>query len=590
MIAETGIAERYNPRILRKGEVVGGFHLGHWLVMPSLNTASCKGNTFHLEPKVMAVLVCLAEHRGEPVSKEMLLETVWPDTFVSEGVLVRSISELRRIFADDPHEARIIGTIPKRGYRLLADVEFIEPQAATVSSLLVLPLENLSRDPEQEFFADGLTEALITQFAKIKALRVISRTTAMHYKNIRVPLREISSELGVQWIVEGTVQRAGETVRVSAQLIDSKSDTHIWAYTYERTIGDVLKLQSDVAQAISRQVQVKLPQEQSQGRKIHSIDPEAYEAYLKGRYYWNKRSGEAIKKAALYFQQAVEKDPGYAAPYAALADCAGVAGFWSLAPPAQACGRAKSLARQAMELDDSAEAHASLGWALLHYDWDFSAAEREFQLAIGSDSRYATAYQWYGHCLGAMGRFEEAFAILEQAIRLDPLSLIITTSYAGISWLGRKWDQAIEQSWKVLDLDANFVAGRWALARSYDCKGNFESAISSAQEAVRLAGDNLFFLTDLGHAYASAGRFAEAKKVLTELYELSKYRYVDPCFLAQVNVALDDTREALKWLGVAYEQRAWYMAYVERDPWFDNLHSNSHFQSLLRKIHSPVGL
>jgi TolB-like protein/Flp pilus assembly protein TadD len=569
---------------------VGAFHLGHWLVMPSLNTASCKGDTFHLEPKVMAVLVCLAEHGGEPVSKEILLQTVWPDTFVSEGVLVRSIFELRRIFGDDAHEARIIGTIPKRGYRLLADVEFIEPQRTAIPSLLVLPLENLSRDPEQEFLADGLTEALITQFAKIKALRVISRTTAMHYKKNRVPIRDITRELGVQWIVEGTIQRAGETVRVSAQLIDAKSDTHIWAHTYERTIGDVLKLQSDVAQAIARQVQVKVPQEQSQFRRIRSIDPGAYEAYLKGRYYWNKRSGEAIKRAALYFQQAIEKDPAYAAPYAALADCAGVAGFWSLAPPAEACGRAKSLARQAMQMDDSAEAHASLGWALLHYDWDFAAAEREFQLAIGSDSRYATAYQWYGHCLGAMGRFEEAFSIFEQAIRVDPLSLIITTSYAGISWLGRKWDQAIEQSWKVLDLDANFVAGRWALARSYDCKGNRESAISSAQEAVQLAADNLFFLTDLGHAYAAAGRFAEAHKVLTKLYEISKHRYVDPCFLAQINVALGDTDAALKWLEVAYEQRAWYMAYVELDPWFDNLHSNPHFQSLLRKIHSPIGL
>jgi tetratricopeptide (TPR) repeat protein len=315
------------------------------------------------------------------------------------------------------------------------------------------------------------------------------------------------------------------------------------------------------------------------------VDPEAYEAYLRGRYYWNERTGEAVRKGAEYFQLAIKKDPGYAAPYAALADCAGVAGFWSFASPLEGCGRAKVAAIKALQIEDSAEGHASLGWAILHYDWDFFSAEKEFQRAIELNPRYATAYQWYGHCLGAMGRFDEALTILKHAIQLDPFSPIVATSYAGISWLGRRWKEAIDQTKKVLDDNPNYIAGRWALSRSYDCLGSYEAAIAFAQDAIRLSRENLFFITDLGHAYAAGGHREEAVRILEQLQELSRERYVDHCFMAQICAALDKTEEAFRWLEMAYDQRASYIAYITFDPWFDNLRSDRHFRDLVDRVH-----
>jgi TolB-like protein/Flp pilus assembly protein TadD len=543
------------------------------------------GTKIRLQEQPLQILQILLEHPGELVARDELRKRVWPtDTFVDfDHGINNAVKRLREALGDTAETPRYIETLPRRGYRF---VERIQSKDKGLRSVAVLPLENLSRDPEQEYFADGLTEALITSLAQISALRVVSRTTAMHYKGARRPLPEIARELGVEVVIEGTVLRSGERVRISAQLIEAASDTHLWAESYERDLRDVLQLQSEIARAVARGVETKLtPSEQEQLSRTATVDPEAYEAYLKGRYYWNKRSGEAVKKGVEHFQRAIKKDPSYAPPYAALADCAGVAGFWSFASPIEGCGRAKAAALKALQIEDSAEAHASLGWAILHYDWDFFSAEREFQRAIQLNPRYATAHQWYGHCLGAMGRFDEAFTVLKHAIQLDPFSLIVATSYAGISWLGRRWNEAIDQTKKVLDLDPNYIAGRWALARSYDCLGSYEAAIACAQDAIRLSGDNLFFITDLGHAYAAAGQREEAVRILDQLQETSKQRYVDGCFLAQICAALNKTEEALRWLEMAYEQRASYIAYIKLDPWFDNLRSDSRFQDLLHRVH-----
>ena len=540
-----------------------------------------------LQEQPFQILQMLLEHPGKVVTRDELQKRIWPtDTFVDfEQGLYNAIKRLRQALGDSPETPRYIETLPRKGYRFIGCIEASAPR---IESLAVLPLENVSRDPEQDYFADGVTEALITSLAKIGALRVISRTSTMRYKKTDKTLPQIARELNVDAVVEGTVLRSGERVRISAQLVQASTDTHLWAESYERDLRDVLQLQSEIARAVARGVETKLtPSEQEQLSRTATVDPEAYEAYLKGRYYWNKRSREAVKKGVEYFQRAIRKDPSYAPPYAALADCAGVAGFWSFASPMEGCGRAKAAALRALQIEDSAEAHASLGWATLHYDWDFFSAEREFQRAIQLNPRYATAHQWYGHCLGAMGRFDEAFTVLKHAIQLDPFSLIVATSYAGISWLGRRWNEAIDQTRKVLDLDPNYIAGRWALARSYDCLGSYEAAIACAQDAIRLSGDNLFFITDLGHAYAAAGQREEAVRILDQLQEASKQRYVDGCFLAQICVALNQTEEALRWLVMAYGQRASYIAYIKLDPWFDNLRSDPRFQDLLRRMNFP---
>jgi len=551
-----------------------------------------EGECIRLQDQPFQILRILLERPGEIITRDELRHKIWPaDTFVDfDHGINNAIKRLREALGDTAETPRYIETLPRRGYRFVGKTEVATPAALNrIQSLAVLPLENLSRDADQEFFADGMTEALITNLAKISAWHVVSRTSAMHYKGVHRPLREIARELQVDGIVEGTVMRAGPRVRISAQLIDARFDAHLWAETYDRDLRDVLELQSEVARSIAREVQVKVsPEERIELDRARSIDPEAYEAYLKGRHHWNKRTSGDLNKAIDYFQHAIEKEPNYAAAHTGLADCAGRAGFWSFASPTEGCGKAKSAALKSLKIEETAEARTSLGWAIMHYDWDLCSAEREFQLAVQENPLYATAHQSYGHCLGVMGRFEEAFAELKHAIQLEPLSLIIGTSYAGISWLGRRWDQAIEQTEKTLDLDPNFAAGLWGRARCYIGKGMVDTAITYAQEAVKLSfGTQLFFIADLGYAYARAGRTGDAEQILHQLQELGRRRYVDSCLIAQIYVALGEVDEAFRWLERAFQERAAWVVYLATDPWFDPLRSDRRFDQLLQRLNYP---
>ena len=550
------------------------------------------GARVRLQEQPLQVLQILLEQPGRVIPREELQRRIWPsDTFVDfDHGINNAIKRLREVLGDTAETPRYVETLPRRGYRFIGNVNAIaEPGADSIRSLAVLPLENLSGNPEEEYFADGLTEALITSLAKIGALRVVSRTTVMQYKRPQTPLPQIARELQVEGIVEGTVLRSGDRVRITAQLIEARTDSHIWAESYERDLRDILALHADLARAIAGQIQIALtPAEQSQLGRGRPVHPEAYEAYLKGRHHWNRRSGDDLKKAIEYFQRAIDKDPNYAPAYTGLADCAGIAGFWSFAAPAEGCGKAKAAALRSLELEETAEAHASLGWAIMHYDWDLSAAEREFQLAIQENPLYAHAHQWYGHCLGCMGRFDEAYKELRYAIQLEPLSLIISTSYAGVSWLGRQWDQSIEQTKKTLDLDPDFVGGRWALARVYDAKGMAESAIAYAQEAVALSRNTqMFFIADLGHSYASAGKKEEAIGVLRQLRKIGKQRYVDPSLAAHIYVALGEKESAFECLERAFETRSSWVPYLPMDVCFDPIRHDPRFRDLLQRAGLP---
>jgi len=498
--------------------------------------------------------------------------------------------------ASAPHPARRLADLsPSEGGEVKTPASGARPLSPTawgrgIESLAVLPLENMSRDTEQEYFADGLTEALITSLAKISALRVVSRTSAMQYKGVHKSLREIARELGVDGIVEGAVMRSGERVRISAQLIHASTDMHLWAESYDRDLRDILALQSQVASAIAREVEVKItPQEQAHLARTRPVEPEDYEAYLKGRYYWNKRTGEGVKKGTEYFQQAIEKDPTYAAAYAGLADCAGIAGWWGFVSPDQGCGQAKVAARKALEIDETlADAHASLGWALLHYDWDDLASEREFQRAIQLNPSYAIAHQWYGHTLICTGRFEEGFSEVKRAIQLDPLSLPIRVSYAGLLWLTRQDDQAIEQSKKALELDSNYAGLHWSLGLAYIGKGMYDSAIEELEKAATLSGGASKFIADLGYSYAIAGQRDVTLRILEQLQERSRQSYVNSYAIAQIHAALKDRDEAFRCLGNAYQERSFFMAYLKIDPLLQSLHSDSRFQDLLRRLGSSA--
>jgi tetratricopeptide (TPR) repeat protein len=434
-----------------------------------------------------------------------------------------------------------------------------------------------------------MTEALIAGLAKISALHVTSRTTVVCYKGKRQPLPVIARELGVDAVIEGTVLRSGERVRISVQLIEASTDTHLWAECYERDLRDVLTLQAEVARAIAREIQVKLtPQEQAFFAKARAVDPEAYEAYLKGRYHWNRRSGENLARAARYFQHAVAKDASYAAAYAGLADCANSAGWWCFVSPEEGCGKAKMLARKALDRDNSlSEAHSSLGWALLFYDVDFLGAEREFRLALELNSENAAAAEWYAVCLGMMGRFDQSIAEVLRAVRLDPLSAIITTVAGMMFFMARRHGECIEMCRKALELEPNFSFARWTIAGALVEQGKHDAAIAEMEEVVRVTGRVPLHLFMLGHCYARGGRREGALCILQEFRDLSKKCYVPAYWRAVIYGDLNERDEAFRWLEPAYRQHEAWMAVTKYWALLDPLRSDPRFDDLLRRLNFP---
>lgn len=456
---------------------------------------------------------------------------------------------------------------------------------ARIQSVAVLPLENLSHDPEQEYFADGLTEELITSLGKIRALHVTSRTSVMRYKRTNESLPQIARELNVDGIVEGTVQRSGDRVRITAQLIHAPSDRHLWAETYDRELKDVLAVQDEVARAIANEIKITLtPQEQMSLTTVRPVNPRAYEAYLKGRYYWNKRTAEGIKKASDYFQQAINQQPNYGIAYSGLADCNSGLTWHGFASPTEVLPKAKAAAVKAIELDPaSGEAHASLALVFSHQR-NWAAAENEFKRALELSPRYANAHHWYGDYLSIVGRQDEALVEAKRAFELDPLSPMINT------WLGlryyhaRRYDEAIEQGRKILEFDPSFAPAHLLLGQAYVQKGLHAQAISELQSASSLSGDSPLYMAQVGVAYAAAGKNAEALSIIDQLQKMARQSYVSSYGLAQIYAALGDKQRALKFLQSAYDERAVWMEYLKMDPVLDSLRSQPRFKDLVRQM------
>jgi tetratricopeptide (TPR) repeat protein len=389
--------------------------------------------------------------------------------------------------------------------------------------------------------------------------------------------------------VEGTVLRANDRVRITAQLIDAARETHLWAESYERTLRDVLALQAELAQAIAHQIQVKLtPQERAIIAQVHPVHPEAYEAYLQGRYYWNRRSREGLGKAVKYFQQAVAKDSTNALAQAGLADCYTLLGQWGLVAPEEGCGKAKQLAVQALEIDRSlAEAHTSLAWATTWYDYDFSTAEKEFERSLELNPRYATAHSWFGFYLAMMGRYEEGYTEVKRAIRLDPLSTLIHFVMGCVYWSARRYDQAIEQCKKAIDLEPDNAFAHAVLGLAYVCKSLYEPAIAAVHKGVQRSQGASAFVAALGMIYAAAGYRDEALKALEQLQELAKQAYVMPYLVARIYTALGDKDEAFRCLEASYRGHDGWMVCLKVDPHIDTLRSDPRFHDLLRRMNFP---
>jgi serine/threonine protein kinase/Flp pilus assembly protein TadD len=459
-----------------------------------------------------------------------------------------------------------------------------------IQSLVVLPLDNFSQDPEQDYFADGVTEALITDLSGISELRVISRTSAMQYKRTKKLVPQIAKELNVDGVIEGSVQRSGERVRVTAQLIDAVTDSQLWAESYDRDLRDVLALQDDLARSIAHEIRTKVtPQEGARLASARAVNPKALDLYLKGRYYWNQRTPDGLEKGLKYFQQAIAEDPGYSSAYAGLADSylllanLGVLEFNVAVPDA------KAAAKKALELDDKlAEAHASLGMASLYDRLDWREAEKELKVAIELNPSYASAYEWYGFTLAIIGRPAELVRNATRAVELDPLSHIINSYLGRAYYLSRRYDSAIEQYEKTLDLDKDFPVTHLFLGMAYTQKGRHDEAITEIRKAVDLSGRAPAMIAALGYAYAAAGRRDEALHLLQYLREPAERKFVSSADIAVIYAGLGERDNAFKWLEKAYEENSLWAISLKLDPALDGLRADSRFSNLLHRAGLPA--
>jgi TolB-like protein/Tfp pilus assembly protein PilF len=460
-----------------------------------------------------------------------------------------------------------------------------------IQSLAVLPLANLSRDPEQEYFADGMTEELIADLGKIRALRVISRTSAMRYKGTKKSMPEIARELNVDALVEGSILRSGDRVRITAQLIRAATDEHLWSENYERDLRDVLALQSEVARSIAREIKIAVtPQEQARFAEARPVDPDAHQLFLKGRYYVAKNTQEGAQKALEYFQRSLDKDPAYAAAYAGLSNAYVFLGYTGIdvRPPRETMPRAEAAASRALELDDTlAEAHASLGLVRWAYDWDWPAAEKDLKRAIELSPGYAIAHLRYANFLCSLGRFDEAVAEDKRALELDPLFLIFNHAQAWPYHLSRRYDQAIEKYRKTLEMEPNFPRTHLRLGEVYAAKGMYREAIAEYEKFSALGGGSTMALALIGNARALTGERREALRALDELTAASKQRYVPAFHFAIVYAGLGEADQAFVWLNKAYEERSQFLVDLKFIPILDPLRSDPRFVDLVRRVGLP---
>jgi TolB-like protein/DNA-binding winged helix-turn-helix (wHTH) protein/Flp pilus assembly protein TadD len=602
-----------------------------------------------LTAKALDTLLVLVKSEGRLVTKDDLMKAVWPDSVVEESNLTQTIFMLRKALGQTRDQGYIV-TVPGRGYRFVADVKKVLSDGpvlvATVpagrvaeipirrdrtlfrqwsallaialilvgaagallwfrsqsrpspplgrSMLAVLPFQNLTGDPTQDYFSDGLTEEMISQLGNLDTqhMGVIARTSVMHYKNTQTPLDQIGRELSVQYVVEGSVRRDSERVRISAQLIQMKDQSHIWARQYDRELRGLLTVQGEIAQEIADEIQLTLGEQRELNPKRapvrSSAAPQSYEVYdlyLKGRYFWNKRTPEGFRQAAEYFQQAIDQDANYARAYAGLADTYGLMSTWGQVPPNEFMPKARSAALRALEIDETlAEAHTSLALVAENYDYDWQTADKEFRRAIQLDPSYATAHQWYAEYLSWQGRFEEALAESERARQLDPLSLIIATDHASILYFSRQYDRAIAQCRAVLDMDPNFNRVRGILLVADVQSGRFAEAMD---ETAHWTGqpDSTWAWGWRAYVYGRWGRASEAQHALAKFENLFPRYPNDPTqtlLLAYVGTGQKD--RALALLQKGYATHSNIVATLNVDPGYDPLRSDPHFQQLLAQV------
>jgi TolB-like protein len=568
------------------GESMGAeFRLGQWLVEPSLNTVSRNGSSIHLEPKVMEVLVCLARRPGEAVPKDQLLQTVWPETFVTDDVLIRSISELRRVFEDDARDPQIIQTIPKRGYRLVANVDANTSPATSVTrdSIAVLPFINMSADAENEYFADGITEEIINALAQIKELHVVARSSAFSFKGKHVDPRTVGEQLNVRTVLEGSVRKAGSRLRITAQLVSAADGYHLWSERYDREMTDVFAIQEQIASSIAQRLEVSLDDGQQSFFKSGTRSLEAFKFYGQGRSLFFQR-GPRLFAAIDCLRKAVELDPNYASAWSSLADALNTIAFYGFAKPDVSLPRAREAAGRAIELDPRlAEAHASLALSHLFVDWDWPAAERAFLRSFELKPQNSVARSWYGMYFlqWGSGRFEEGLAQARKAVEIDPLSAW-SRGILAITYLTIDTQKAVETALEALRIDPESYLGRWVQMTGLTASDHYAEAAEIGELALRLFGRPLWFMASLARCYAHLGRPDDARAVYMELSWRAKREYVAPLFLAVAAFAAGEREEGIQWAQDADRIGDPTLLAGRYWPDFSDLREDARFQKILK--------
>jgi TolB-like protein/DNA-binding winged helix-turn-helix (wHTH) protein/Tfp pilus assembly protein PilF len=602
------------------------------------------GIRIKLQDQPFRLLRVLLEHPREIVTREELRKQLWPaDTFVDfEQGLNRAMAKLRDALGDSSENPRFIETLARKGYRFIGAVDNPEVPVMTsvrqpgimaapstlrklrrllmvliiaaaaflvlskaawnfgamrwqresgspIRNLAILPMANLSGDPGQEYFADAMTDGLITSLARIGVFQVTSRSSVMPYKFGNKSLPQIARELQVDAIIEGSVIRSASQTRISVRLVQARSDHYAWVQSYERDLRDTVALQNEIAQDITQQITAKLnPEQKLRLPSAREIDPKAQDDYFQGRFFWNKRTEEGYKKAIEHFERTIKVEPAYAQAYAGLADSYALLGSWPNLTISRniAMSKAKAAATKALELDDSlAEAHTSRAFVEMHFEWNWSAAEKDFQRAIQLNPSYATAHQWYGFDLLAMNRVREALAEIQRARDLDPLSLIINTDYCEFLDYAEQIDAAIQQCRKVLEMDPKFALARRNLAWLYMKKNLYPEALQEFEACVRDGG--MWFMSDLAAGYAMSGKPREAQKVLGQLIKWSKDEQNSSDHMAQVYSALQERNQAFAWLEISFKERSGSLILLRFAPYLYPLHSDPRFDNLAGRIGLP---
>jgi len=627
------------------------YEFGPFRLDPAERLLLRNNQTVPLAPKAFDTLLLLVENGGHLLTKDELMKRLWPETFVEEVNLAQNISAIGRAPDAKNDGAHYIETVAKGGYRFTAPTRKIvreppktispapipaaapvqkplhrrsqftrlavagaivllvivsvllaipritrfrakrlspAPSANAIHSIAVLPLVNLSSDPAQEYFSDGLTDELITKLAKIGSLQVISRTSVIGYKRSIKKAPEIAHELHVDCIVEGTIERVNDRVRIRVQLIRAATDQHIWAESYDRGIKDVLQLENDLAREIAQQIGHRTSEQSTQIARERLVSPDAYENYLKGRYRWNQRTEPGLRAGIKYFQKAIELDPNYPQPYAGLADCYIMLANWGFVPGGEAYPKAETAARKALEIDDQlAEAYTSIAYATFLYDWDWSGAEQKFRRAIELNPNYATAHQFYSIYLMAAGRQAEAQAQIKRAQELDPLSLIINSVVGWIYYEGRQYDQAIQECEKAVEMDPSYAPAVLDLGTIYLRTGEYEKAIAQFERARTVVGDKGVVLSYLAQARALSGNKVEAERILRGLEKPSAPMFVSPWDFALIHLALGDKEKALSFLEKAVDQHVGWVVRLGVDPALDTLRADPRFKALQQRVRIP---